>query len=316
MNTPDRFIGIDVSKARLDVAQRPDHHPRSFANDLEGCHALRDDLLALAPTLIVVEATGGYERLLVTTLLLAALPVAVVNPRQAREFAKACGRLAKTDRVDAQVLAHFAQALRPAPHVLPSEEQRALEALLTRRQQLVEMLTAQQNRLAQAASWVQADLNAHMDGLKARLEQTNDDLQTRLKQSEAFVQADALLQSVPGVGQTVSLTLLACLPELGRLNRRQIAALVGVAPFACDSGQQRGVRHVFGGRAGVRSALYMATLVAVRHNPVLRAFYDRLLAAGKAKKVALVACLRKLLTILNVLLSKGEKWNPKTASAA
>jgi transposase len=305
------FVGIDVSKACLDVAVRPAMSQQAFANDSGGCEALCQALLTTAPTLIVLEATGGYEQLLVTTLLLAHLPVAVINPRQGRDFARATGQLAKTDGLDARGLAHYAEAIRPAVAVLASEEQQQLEALLSRRRQLVEMLTAESNRLERAALCVQADIKAHIAWLKQRLDQADDDLQTRLKQTQAFAAADALLQSVPGVGPTVSLTLLAHLPELGHLNRRQIAGLVGVAPLACDSGQHRGARHVWGGRGSVRAVLYMGALVAVRHNPVLRAFYQRLLAAGKAKKVALVACMRKLLTILNVLLKKQEKWNPK-----
>ncbi len=316
MSEPLPFIGIDVSKEHLDMAHYQAQTPKRFANDQTGCLALREALLPLAPSLIVVEATGGSEHLLVTTLLLANLPVAVVTPRQVRHFATATGRLAKTDRLDAQVLAPYAQAIRPPVQALASQEQQALDALLTRRRQLVEMLTAEQNRLPTAPACVQADLLAHIAWLKERLQQTDDDLKPRLKHSPVFAAAATLLQSVPGVGATVSLTLLAQLPELGHLNRRQIAGLVGVAPLACDSGQHRGARHVWGGRSGVRASLYMAALVAVRHNPLLRAFYHRLLAAGKAKKVALVACMRKLLTILNVLLKKQEQWNPKLAQTS
>lgn len=316
METTACFVGIDVSKDRLDLHVRPTKTKTSFVNDLAGCQALRDFLLSLAPTLIVGEATGGYQSLMVTTLLLAGLPVAVVNPRQVRDFAKATGQLAKTDTLDAAVLAHYAEALRPNVQPLLTQEQYALNALVTRRRQLVEMLTAEQNRLQQASEVVQTDINVHIAWLQERLQHTDEDLQTRLKQTAAFVQADEQLQSVPGVGPTVSLTLLCALPEWGHLNRAQIAALVGVAPLACDSGQQRGQRHVYGGRAEVRRVLYMAALVGVRFNPILSSFYQRLLAAGKARKVALVACMRKLLTILNSLLKKGEKWSPKIAQTS
>jgi transposase len=309
------WVGIDVSKERLDVALGPSEPIQSFANDTHGHIALETLLQACAPTLIVLEATGGYQDACLSTLLLAGLPVALVNPRCVRAFARACGQLAKTDRLDARLLARYAQAVRPPVHPLASPEQQELEALVTRRRQLVEMLTAEKNRLATAPACVQADVKAHIAWLQARLRASEDDLHTRLRKSALFRAADDCLQSVPGVGQVVSVTLLAHLPELGRLNRRQIAALVGVAPFCCDSGQQHGSRRIWGGRAAVRAVLYMAASVAVRHNPVIAAFHARLIASGKAKKVALVACMRKLLTILNALLKTGQKWQEAKATS-
>lgn len=307
------FIGIDVAKAQLEFACRPTGETGAMPNDEAGIRELVTRSQGLAPTLIVLEATGGYEAVLVAALAAAGLPVVVANPRQVRDFAKATGQLAKTDAIDAQVLALFAERVRPAPRPLPDEAAEALGALLTRRRQLVEMLTAERNRLLVARPAVRRDLQQHIRFLERRLREADDDLHTAIKASPLWRVKDDLLQSVPGVGRVVSLTLLAELPELGRLSHKEIAALVGVAPLNWDSGTLRGKRLVYGGRAPVRAALYMAALVASKCNPVIRAFYQRLRAAGKPAKVALTACMRKLLTILNAMARSGTPWQPQRA---
>jgi transposase len=304
------FIGIDVAKAQLEFACRPSDETGAVPNDEAGIRALVARGQTLTPTLIVCEATGGYEAALVAALATADLPVVVANPRQVRDFAKATGQLAKTDALDAQVLALFAERVRPEPRPLPDAAARALDALLSRRRQLVEMLVAERNRLLVAAPAVRRDLQQHIRFLERRLREADADLHTAVKTSPAWRVKDDLLQSVPGVGRVVSLTLLAELPELGRLSHKQIAALVGVAPLARDSGTLRGKRLVYGGRAPVRAVLYMAALVASRRNPVIRACYERLRAAGKPAKVALTACMRKLLTILNAMARSGTPWRP------
>ena len=304
------YIGVDVAKARLEFACRPSGETGAVPNDEGGIGALVDRCQTLAATLIVCEATGGYEAALVAALATVGLPVVVTNPRQVRDFAKATGQLAKTDAIDAQVLALFAERVRPAPRPLPDEAVEALDALLTRRRQLVEMLTAERNRLLVARPAVRRDLQQHIRFLERRLREADDDLHTAVKASPLWRVKDDLLQSVPGIGQVVSLTLLAELPELGRLSHKEIAALVGVAPLARDSGTLRGKRLVYGGRAPVRAVLYMAALVASKCNPVIRAFYQRLRAAGKPAKVALTACMRKLLVILNAMARSGTPWNP------
>ncbi len=307
------FVGIDVAKHTLDLAVRPAGPCWTLAHDPAAFPALVAQLRQLAPTRIVLEATGGLETLLATTLAAAGLPVAVVNPRTARDFAKASGRLAKTERVDAQALAHLGEALAPACYQAPSAYEQAFEALLTRRRQLVEMLVAEKNRLSQPhlPAPIQADLTAHRQWLEARLAQLDDDLRQALQQSPIWRTHDELLRSVPGLGHVTARTLLVQLPELGRLSHKQIAALVGVAPYTQQSGQWRGASHIRGGRASVRRVLYMATLTAVRCNPVIKAFYQKLKAAGKASKVALTACMHKLLTILNAMLKQQKRWNPK-----
>jgi transposase len=304
------FIGIDVAKAQLEFACRPSGETSLQPNTESGIHALVARCQTLAPTLIVCEATGGYEAALVAALATAGLPVVITNPRQVRAFAKATGQLAKTDAIDAQILALFAERVRPEPRPLPDAAAQALEALLTRRRQLVEMLTAERNRLLVARTPVRRDLQQHIRFLERRLREADDDLHTAVKTSSLWRVKDDLLQSVPGVGRVVSLTLLAELPELGRLNHKEIAALVGVAPLNRDSGTLRGKRWVYGGRAPVRAVLYMAALVASRRNPVIRAFYLRLRAAGKPAKLALTACMRKLLTILNAIARSGTPWTP------
>jgi transposase len=303
-----------VSKATLDIAMRPTEEQWQLPHTEEGIRDLVTRLAGVHPSLIVLEATGGLEVSLVAALATAKLPVAVVNPRQIRDFARATGKLAKTDRLDAQVLAHFAQAVHPTPRPLPDAGLQALEGLLTRRRQVVGMLTAEKNRLASARPPVRQDIQEHITWLERQLAKLDEELRHTLHASPLWREKDDLLQSVPGVGPVLSLTLLAELPELGTLDRRQIAALEGVAPLNRDSGTLRGRRIVWGGRARVRATLYMAALVASRWNPVIMAFYQRLCSAGKPKKVALTACMRKLLTILNAMLEHHVGWQPHHAS--
>jgi transposase len=304
------YVGIDVSKAALDVALRPAQQAWCSPNEAAGIAELVDQLRALRPQLVVLEATGGLERLVVAALALAELPVAVVNPRQVRDFARATGHLAKTDALDAAVLAHFAEALHPTPRPLPDAQQQALAALVERRQQLVGMLTAEKNRLQQTLPAVRAKVAAHIAWLEQALRELDDELDQTLQASPLWRTRDELLRSVPGVGPTVSLTLLAHLPELGQGSVKHIATLVGLAPLNRDSGTWRGTRAIWGGRRQVRRVLSMAALVGVRYNPVLHTFYEGLLARGKPKKVALTACMHKLLTILHAVLRDRTPWQP------
>jgi transposase len=303
-------VGIDVSKDHLDVAWEPAFSPpRRFPNTPEGRADLHALLARQNPQRIVLEATGGYERPLVAELLQARLPVAVVNPRQVRDFAKALGQLAKTDRLDAAVLARFAQRVQPVIRPLPDAQLQALEELVARRRQLIQMRTAEGQRLAQAASpRVRQSIQEVLDLIDKQLRDRDDELEQLLQQCPAWQAKADLLRSVPGVGDQTARALVAQLPELGTCSRQQIAALVGVAPLNRDSGQFRGHRTTWGGRATVRCALYMATLVATRRNPLIARLYQRLCAAGKLKKVALVACMRKLLTILNAILRDQRPW--------
>ena len=301
------FVGIDVSQDRLDIAIRPGAL-FSIPHEESAITAFLEQLRVLSPTLILMEATGGMEVPLTSALATAGLPVVVVNPRQVRDFAKASGRLAKTDALDAQVLAQFAEVMRPQPRPLPDAETRALAAQLTRRRQLVDMLTAEKNRLLSAASPIRKRVRTHITWLERELQSTNTALAAAIHQSPVWREKDALSQSVPGVGPVLTSTLLASLPELGTLTNKQIAALVGVAPLNRDSGTLRGRRTVWGGRAQVRAVLYMSATVAARFNPVIRVFYQRLCATGKAKKVALTACMRTLLTILNTMLKHRAPW--------
>jgi transposase len=316
MPAPPVFVGIDVSKDRLDVALRPTPDRWAVVNDQSGIAGLVARLRHQTPTLIVLEATGGLEIPLTSELAAAGLPVVVVNPRQVRDFAKATGRLAKTDTLDASVLAQFAEAVRPTLRPLPDAQTQALSALLTRRRQLIEMCTAEQNRLGTAPPPVRKGIRAHITWLEGRLADLDEDLTHAIRESPVWREKDDLLQSTPGVGPVLARTLLASLSELGTLTRQQIAALVGVAPLNRDSGTFRGKRRVWGGRAHVRAALYMSALVATRFNPVIRVFYQRLCAAGKAKKVALTACMRKLLTILNAMLKHQTPWTTKFAHSS
>jgi transposase len=313
MTTSAVFVGIDVSKDRLDLALRPTGTRWAVANEEAGIADLVARLRHQAPTLIVLEATGGLDVPVSSALAAARLPVVVVNPRQIRDFAKATGRLAKTDTIDAAVLAQFAEAVRPEPRPLPDAATQALTALLTRRRQLIEMLTAEKNRLGIAPTPVRQGIRAHITWLDGRLADLDEELAHTIRESPIWREKDDLLQSAPGVGPVLARTLVANLPELGTLTRQQIAALVGVAPLNRDSGTFRGTRRVWGGRAHVRAALYMSALVATRFNPVIRVFYQRLCAAGKAKKVALTACMRKLLTVLNAMLKHQTPWTINVA---
>ena len=316
MQTPYVYVGIDVSKARLDMAVRPSGALLSVAYDATGITTVLTQLTHVQPVRIVVEATGGLEWPLVRALVDGALPVIVVNPRQVRDFAKATGQLAKTDTLDAQVLAHFAEVIQPALRAIPDPQTQELAALLARRRQVLAMQGAEQHRLDRAPDRVRKRIEAHLRWLRAELARLDTDLDDRIHQSPVWREREDLLQSVPGIGPVMSRTMLAELPELGVLNRKQIAALVGVAPFNRDSGRLRGHRTIWGGRAPVRTALYMATLVATRWNPVIRSFYQRLRAAGKAPKVALVAAMRKLLTMLNAMVHAGTPWQPVVAQEA
>jgi len=303
-------VGIDVSKASLVIAVHPSGESWVSATTPAAVDALVTRLKALGPTIVVLEATGGYERTLTAQCVTAALPVSVVNPRQVRAFAQALGRTAKTDAVDAQVLAEFGARVQPVSRPLTAPETHALAALVVRRRQLVEMIGMERRRLAQAAPTgkITRDLRNHIRWLERRVEDVDEEIGTAIQASPVWRVQEDLLRSVPGIGPTTARTLLAELPELGRLDRRTIAALVGVAPFNCDSGQQRGQRHIWGGRASVRAVLYMAALSAARYNPVLRTFYRRLRDAGKPAKVALVATMRKLLTIVNAMVKHETKW--------
>jgi transposase len=305
------FVGIDVAKAQLDIAVRPSGERWAVPNDAGGVATLVEQVQALHPTLIVLEATGGLERIATAALATAGRPVVVVNPRQARDFARATGQLAKTDALDARALAHFADVIRPTPRPLPDAQTQELRALLGRRQQLIGMRTAEQNRLAGTSERLTQDIAAHIAWLNARIATLDADLETMLRASPLWRANDDLLQSVPGIGPVCARTLLLELPELGTLTRQQIAALVGVAPLNCDSGTLRGRRTIWGGRAHVRTVLYMGTLVATRFNPQIKAFYQRLLAAGKLKKVALTACMHKLVTILNAMLKHRTSWQAR-----
>ena len=316
MSATQTFIGIDVSKRLLEVAVHESNYRFRCANQESDFGQLIAEAVALQPERIVLEATGGLEIPVTAALHAAGLPVVVVNPRQVRNFAKAVGHLAKTDRLDAGVLAHFAAAIKPPLRPIKSSADLELDALLARRCQLVEMLAAEKNRRGAApTSTVRQEVAAHIEWLEQRLAVIDSQLKAQLQSSSVWRVKDDLLQSVPGIGPVVSLSLLAELPELGTLNRQQAAKLVGVAPLNRDSGEQRGTRHIYGGRARVRSALYMAALTATRCNPVIKEFYQRLIAKHKPFKVAIVACMRKLLTILNVMLKTQTSWRLALKSA-
>lgn len=302
------YIGIDVSKAQLDIAERPSGERAVMAHTEESITTLVARLRHHPPACLVLEATGGLEVPLASALAVAGIPVAVVNPRQVRDFAKATGQLAKTDAIDAQTLARFAEAVRPVPRPLPDEATQAFSALLTRRRQLMAMCVAEQNRLQRASRPIQRQIQVHLTWLKKQLAALDKDLTHRIQSSPIWRKREDLLRSVPGIGPVVSRTLLAELPELGTLTHKQIAALVGVAPLNRDSGTFRGRRMIWGGRAVVRGVLYMSAVTAVRHNSVIKVFYQRLRAAGKAPKVALVACMHKLLTILNAMVKQRTPW--------
>src|SRR5436190_9237625 len=311
------WIGIDVSKQLLEVAvHKSDYHFR-VPNDPKKFPTLIAELIALRPARIVLEATGGLEIPLLQALHTVGLPVVLINPRQVRDFAKALGLLAKTDRLDARVLAHFAAAVEPPLRPIKATEDTELDALMGRRNQLSEILVAEKNRRGSAATKAaRADVEAHIEWLEQRLKALDQQLKEQLKHCVAWQQKDQILQSVKGIGFVTSVSLLADCPELGQLNRHQIAKLAGVAPLNRDSGKQRGTRHIFAGRAQVRAKLYMATLTAIRCNPVIKAFYQQLIARNKLKKVAIVACMRKLLTIINVMIRDNKPWNVKAQSVS
>lgn len=310
MSVADVVIGIDVAKAQLDVAEYPGDDYWTVTHDEAGLMALVKELLAREPSLVILEATGGLETGLVAALVAVGLPVQVVNPRQPRDFARAIGQLAKTDRLDARLLAQFGATVRPKPRLIPDAALQEVRALVARRRQLQGMLVIEQNRRGAAPRRLHAHIDNHLLWLRQALADLDRELGEVIRSSPTWRASVRRWQSVPGVGPVVSATLLADLPELGLLTRQQIAALVGVAPLNRDSGNRRGARVCWGGRTHVRTALYMGTLVASRCNPVIRAYYQRLLAAGKPKKKALVACMRKLLTILNAMTHQETTWQP------
>jgi transposase len=315
-DAPNCYAGIDVAKDHLDVVLRPSGKYLRTGNDERGIGSLVYRLREEDVALVVLEATGGLEQEVSAVLAAEGFAVAVVNPRQVRDFAKATGRLAKTDRIDAAVLAHFAEAVRPEPRPLADDDARKLGAIVLRRRQILAMITAEGNRARTAPKPVRRRIEVHLRWLRKELERVNEELEWTLRESPVWREKDDLLRSVPGVGPTLSATLLAEMPELEHLDRRRLAALAGVAPLNRDSGTLRGIRTVWGGRSGVRTTLYMATLCATRHNPAIRRFYERLVAAGKPKKVALTACMRKLLTILGAILRSRSPWRSPEVGAA
>ena len=303
------FVGIDVAKAHLDLAIRPAGVHERYRHDAAGIAQICGRLQVQAPVLVVLEATGGLELSLAAALAAAGLAVAVVNPRQVRDFARAVGQLAKTDALDAHLLARFAEVVRPEPRPLPDADAQNLSALLARRRQVIAMLVAEQQRLPTTPAALRPRVEAHIAWLRQERDALDRELRRQIRASPAWRADDDLLQSVPGIGPVVATTLIAELPELGRLNRKQIATLVGVAPLNCESGILRGRRIIWGGRARVRAALWMGTLVAVQRNPAIGAFYQRLVAAGRPKKVALTAAMHKLLLVLNALLRQRRPWH-------
>ena len=304
------FVGIDVSKSCLDVAARPTGEVWQVTNDADGISDLAQQLSGMSLSLVVLEATGGLERALTAELAAAGLPVAVVNPRHVRDFARAAGTLAKTDALDAQVLAHFGQAIEPEPRPLADADAQDLRAMVGRRRQLVEMITAEKNRRRTVIARIRPQVEEHIRWLEKSLKDLDQDLDSFIRSGPMWRTKEKIMRSAKGVGPVFTATVLANLPELGTVSGGQIAALVGVAPFNRDSGTLRGKRTVWGGRRQVRAALYMAALVASRYNPVIRDFYQRLCSMGKPKKVALTACMRKLLIILNSMVKHGREWQP------
>ena len=307
------FVGIDISKAWLDIAVHAKEETFRVSNDEIGIADLVKRLKKLKVSLIVLEPTGGFEMQVVAEFTHAGLPVAVVNAKRVRDFARATGQIAKTDKLDAKVLAHFGAAVRPAVRSLRTEQEEQLTALMTRRRQVIDMLTVEKNRLVTVRAKMRTDIEAHIHWLSNRLKELDQEIEEFVESLPVWKEKDALLQSVPGVGRVSSATLLGMLPELGLLNRQEIAALVGVAPVNKDSGKKRGRRRVYGGRADVRSVLYMAALSAKKFNPVIRKFYERLIQHGKEKKVALTACMRKLLVILNAMMHSNQPWRAQPA---
>lgn len=311
--TSEKFVGIDVSKRWLEVQVHGEAESRKYGNDPDGIRSLVEQMKALQPVLIVFEATGGYERRAVKALSEAGLAVAVVNPTRVRRFAEALGILAKTDKIDAKVIAHFASVVRPAPNGRPSDLEEQLAACVERRRQLLVELTAEKNRLSTSPACVREDIEEHLAWLEEHIDSLEAEIQTCIMQKPEWQARAEIIDSVPGVGPVTATTLIAELPELGQLNRQKIAALAGLAPFNKDSGPKKGKRRIFGGRSGIRRPLFMAALSATKCNPVIRAFYESLLKRGKEKKVALIACMRKLLVIINAMVRKGEAWRVSLA---
>lgn len=316
MNEKEIFIGIDVSKDNLEVFVKPLGQRPAFAQTEDGLLLMVDFVQSFSPRLVVLEATGGLERAAVGALGAKGLPVVVINPRQIRDFAKAKGILAKTDKLDAEVIAEFAEAIRPEIRPLKPQETQELEALVTRRRQVVQMITAEKERLPTAVRATKKDIEAHIQWLEKRRDKLNKDLERKIQNTPLWRAKDEILQSPKGVGPVLSHMLLAKMPELGTLNRKQAGKLVGVAPLNRDSGKFRGKRKVWGGRAEIRAVLYMATMSAIRSNPVIRVFYQRLIEAGKPHKVAVTACMRKLLTILNAMVKNNTPWRAPQAEKA
>jgi len=316
MNEKEIFIGIDVSKDNLEVFVKPLGQRPAFAQTEDGLLLMVDFVQSFSPRLVVLEATGGLERAAVGALGAKGLPVVVINPRQIRDFAKAKGILAKTDKLDAEVIADFAEAIRPEIRPLKPQETQELEALVTRRRQVVQMITAEKERLPTAVRAAKKDIEAHIQWLEKRRDKLNKDLERKIQNTPLWRAKDEILQSPKGVGPVLSHMLLAKMPELGTLNRKQAGKLVGVAPLNRDSGKFRGKRKVWGGRAEIRAVLYMATMSAIRSNPVIRVFYQRLIEAGKPHKVAVTACMRKLLTILNAMVKNNTSWRAPQAEKA
>ena len=306
-----QWVGIDVCQKYLDVYVRPMANLFQVTNDDSGIQKLISLLRDIQPELIVIEATGGMERNAAVTLTHVGFSVAVINPRQGRDFAKATGQLAKTDAIDARILAHFAEAIRPQVREMSDESARQLKDLVQRRRQISEMITAEKNRRRGKTGLVQSDINQHLDWLEKKLQEIEAQIQQAIALNRDWQEKVELLKTVPGVGQVVATTLVASLPELGELAHKPLSYLVGVAPLNRDSGKCRGKRRIWGGRANVRRVLYMATLVAVRFNPVIKDFYQRLLDKGKLKKVALTASMHKLLILLNAMVKKGQQWQPQ-----
>jgi len=309
MNNEVIYVGIDVSKENLDLAINPKKQVRRFYNTATGIGKIVDHITKTGSTLVVMEASGGFEIPVAAALGESGIPTAIVNPRQVRDFARSTGKLAKTDAIDAQILADFAATVHPEPRPLADHQAQELKDILARRRQLNEMITAEKNRLQRARGALRDHIRAHIAWMKKEMLDMGSALRHLIEESPMWREQDNLLQSVPGIGPVLSSTLVAELPELGNLNRKQIAALVGVAPYNRDSGKMRGKRSVWGGRASVRAALYMGALVATRFNPVIKRFYERLIGAGKAKKAAITACMRKLITILNTMIKHQTFWH-------
>jgi transposase len=308
------FVGIDVAKDSMEVTVHQSREHWEYATDEAGLLKLLAQMKRLKPALIVMEATGGYENIIHAELQSAGYPVSVINPRLIRDFARSLGILAKTDRIDAKVIAHYAAAVKPSPHELESTDTQKLAAIMARRRQIIGMLTMEKNRLHQADPVVRIRIREHIAWLQQELEDINKELKQLIEENADWKEKNDILQSVPGVGPNMAITLLSDFPELGSLNRKQAGALCGVAPFNRDSGKLRGKRTTWGGRESVRTATYMATFVAIRHNWVLKAFYDRLITSGKPFKVAMVACMRKLICILNMMLKNHTLWNHNSAN--